>query len=358
MFSALAHLLKPWWHAAAGMVLVIATTGAPAQIFPGREWETSADVLAAGWSADKLEAASAFTRSSLRSQSWMLVHRGVVIHHYGDVGVVSNIASSRKSVLSILIGMEVDKGGFALDRTLAELGIDDRDKLTDVEKTATVRQLLQARSGIYHPSAYEAADMKRGRPARGTFKPGENFNYNNWDFNALGTIYRQTTGRTVFESLRDQLARPLQMQDYELATGGYDVTEPMSVHPAYLMRMSTRDMARIGLLMSRGGTWNGQQLVSRRWVDESTTAYSTIRPGSGYGYMWWVGISDIYAAKLKFPGRVFLAVGNLGQYLVVDPVRDIVFVHKFNFEGMQSGEVTLPQFVDLLSRVLDARIEP
>jgi CubicO group peptidase (beta-lactamase class C family) len=341
----------------AATLLSVCSLASAAQDFPGDKWKEAGDLRAAGWSADKLDDAVAYARRALKSDAWMLVHRGVVIRTYGDVARVSNIASARKSVMSILVGMQADRGRMSLDKTLEELGIDDKEGLSAIEKSATVRQLLQGRSGIYHPAAYEAAAMKIGRPARGTFKPGENFNYNNWDFNAAGTIYRQVTGRTVFEGLRDDLAGPLQLQDYAFDTAGRDRTEPMSVHPAYVMRLSTRDMARIGLLMARGGNWRGKQLVSREWVEESTTSYSAIRPGSGYGYMWWTGFSEPYAGRFRFPGKVFMAAGNLGQFIVVDPVRDIVFVHKVDFENDPVREVTNAEFAELLSRVLAARID-
>lgn len=339
-------------------MLLASCAAACAQAFPGAQWAQAGDLAAAGWSAAKLDEAADYTRTHLKTTAWMLVHRGVVVREYGDVARVSNIASARKSIMSILIGMQVDAGRFPLDRTLAQLGIDDKQGLTEVEKTATVQHLLQGRSGIYHPAAYESAEMKVGRPARGTFKPGENFNYNNWDFNALGTIFTQLTGRTYFDALRDDLARPLQMQDYDPARAGYFQKEDMSVHPAYVTRLSTRDMARVGLLMARGGQWNGRQLVSRAWVDESTRAWSTLRPGSGYGYMWWVGFSEGYARRLRFPGPVFMAIGNLGQFIVVDPVRDIVFAHKLDFESLTGAQVTGPQLVDLLERVLAARLAP
>jgi CubicO group peptidase (beta-lactamase class C family) len=343
---------------AAALVLLVGCAAAAAQVFPGAQWSRAADLAAAGWSAQKLDEAADYTRTQLKTTAWMLVHRGVVIREYGDAARVSNVASVRKSIMSILVGMQVDQQRSALDRTLAELGIDDKQGLTAVEKTATVRHLLQGRSGIYHPSAYESAEMKIGRPARGTFKPGENFNYNNWDFNALGTVYTQLAGRTYFDALRDELARPLQMQDFDAARAGHFQKEDMSVHPAYVTRLSARDMARIGLLMARWGGWNGRQLVSRAWVEESTRAWSQIRPGSGYGYLWWVGFSDSYAKRLRFPGLVYMAIGNLGQFIVVDPVRDIVFVHKVDFESSPGADVTSAQFVALLERVLAARIDP
>ena len=77
-----------------------------------------------------------------------------------------------------------------MSSTLAELGIDDNEpSLTDVEKRATVRDLLTARSGVYHPALYETPGMAAMRPLRGSHLPGTHWYYNNWDFNALGTIY-------------------------------------------------------------------------------------------------------------------------------------------------------------------------
>jgi len=55
------------------------------------------------------------------------------------------------------------------------------------------------------------------------------------------------------------------------------------------MKLSARDLARVGLLMARNGQWHDRPLVSATWVAESTTAYSTEPEGwQGYGYLWWV----------------------------------------------------------------------
>ena len=342
------------WARLALSLLLAASCPAQAQVFPGAIWQKAASPEAAGWSGEKLRAAEEFARTSLKTDAWMLVHKGVVVHEWGPTSKPSDVGSVRKGVLDILAGIHVDRGTFPMDKTLAQLGIDDKEPLTEAEKQATVRHLMQARSGVYHPSGNETAAMKAARPARGSRKPGEFFYYNNWDFNTLGTIFRQTTGKTVFESLRDDLAGPLQMQDFNFDRDVRFTLEGSSVHPAYVMRLSVRDMARVGLLMSRGGQWNSRQLVSRSWVDESTQMHSSTGPGSGYGYLWWVGLSERYASRVKFPGKVFLAAGNLGQFILVDPVRDIVIAHKVDFELDPSRDVTSAQFVELLARVLEA----
>lgn len=342
------------WARIALVFLLAASSAAHAQVYPGPTWQKAPTPEAVGWSGEKLKAAEDFARANLKTDAWMLVHKGVIVHESGPVSKPSDVGSVRKSVLDVLAGIHADRGTFPMDKTLAQLGIDDKEPLTEAEKQATVRHLMQARSGVYHPSANETAAMKAARPARGSRKPGEFFYYNNWDFNALGTIFRQTTGKTVFESLRDDLAGPLQMQDFNFDRDVRFNREESSLHPTYVMRLSVRDMARVGLLMSRGGQWNGRQLVSRAWVDESTQMHSSTGPGSGYGYLWWVGLSERYASRVKFPGKVFLAAGNLGQFILVDPVRDIVVAHKVDFELDPSRDVTSAQFVELLARVLEA----
>ncbi|MES3003250.1 MAG: serine hydrolase [Pseudomonadota bacterium] len=335
-------------------VFWMASCAVHAQVYPAAAWQKTPTPEAAGWSGAKLKAAEDYARANLKTDAWMLVHKGVVVYESGPTSKPSDIASVRKSVLDILAGIYADRGAFPMDKTLAQLGIDDKEPLSEAEKQATVRHLMQARSGVYHPAGNETTAMKAARPARGSRKPGEFFYYNNWDFNALGTIFQQSTGKTVFESLRDDLAGPLQMQDFNFDRDVRFAREDASAHPAYVMRLSVRDMARVGLLMSRGGQWNGRPLVSRAWVDESTQLHSTTGPGSGYGYLWWVGLSERYASRLKFPGKVFLAAGNLGQFILVDPVRDIVVAHKVDFEMDPSRDVTSPQFLELLVRILDA----
>ena len=79
--------------------------------------------------------------------------------------------------------------------------------------------LLQSRSGIYHPAAYETVKMKKKRPERGSHKPGEIFWYNNWDFNALCTIFEQQTRTKVFVEFQKTIR--CSAQDGRLPIVGY-----------------------------------------------------------------------------------------------------------------------------------------
>jgi CubicO group peptidase (beta-lactamase class C family) len=139
-----------------------------------------------------------------------------------------------------------------------------------LEKTATVQMLLQARSGVYHPAAYESAGMKANRPERHSHAPGTFWYYNNWDFNVLGSIFEQETGTQIHPEFKRRIGDVIGMEDFQVSDCDY-VHEPLSLHPAYPFRMTARDMARFGLLFLQNGSWEGDQIISEEWVQESTT---------------------------------------------------------------------------------------
>ncbi len=103
---------------------------------------------------------------------------------------------------------------FNLDDTLEELEIDDDPPLTQREKQATLRMLLQSRSGVYHSYVGGTPDMRERMPAREAHPPGAFWYYNNWDFNVLGGVYERKLGRKIGEAFRAEIATPIQMQDF------------------------------------------------------------------------------------------------------------------------------------------------
>ncbi|HVR23039.1 MAG TPA: hypothetical protein VMU26_06925, partial [Candidatus Polarisedimenticolia bacterium] len=92
-------------------------------------------------------------------------------------------------------------------------------------------------------------------------------NYNNWDFNTLGTIFEQQFHTTIGREFRDKIASLTQMQDFQLEDMFYERARAdapeyqKSLHPAYHFRLTARDLAGFGLLMLQHGSWNGTQLI-------------------------------------------------------------------------------------------------
>jgi CubicO group peptidase (beta-lactamase class C family) len=342
------------WHSialAAGLLWGSATPGAAEDRFPGAAWE-HVSPEAAGWSTEKIKQAEEWSRY-IGSNAVMIVHHGVVVAEWGHTDVKSDLASVRKSLLSALYGNAVERGVIDLKQTIGALGIDDNEpSLTGEEKTATVGDLLKARSGVYHAALYETASMAALRPPRFSHKPGTFWYYNNWDFNTLGAIYEHAARSSIFDAFEREIARPIGMQDYVPSHGKY-VTGSASVYPAYPFKMSARDLARFALLYLHKGKWQDQQVVPTHWVQESTQPYSQAGFGPGYGYLWWTGFLDTsIAPSVTLPASTFAAWGAGGQYAYVMPDYDLVVVHRSLISG--DNGPGLREFGRLLWLVLDA----
>jgi CubicO group peptidase (beta-lactamase class C family) len=310
--------------------------GAVVSSAPGRHWQQYATLEDAGFDPVALEKARGATQRS-GAAAVVIAHDGHIAAAWGVTDRPFKTASIRKSVLNLMFGAPGVAKTIRLDATLADLGIDDRQPLSVRERSATVAHLLSARSGVYHPAAREPASMSRSRPGRGSALPGESWFYNNWDFNALGTIYQTFTGQDVFTGFRRTLAEPLGLEDYR-PHDGFPIRElSRSRHAAYEFRLSARDLARIGHLVAENGRWNGQQLVSVDWLSESFRVRSPFPQGGGYGYLWWID-----ASKFRTDGKALpaleavadVAATGLGeQLLLVVPSLKLVIAHLTDRDG-------------------------
>ncbi len=265
-----------------------------------------------------------------------------IIFEKGDTEKLINLHSARKSIMSLLIGIAKEKGLLKLDESLESLGIDEsKTPLTKQEKTATIKDLLMARSGVYLQAEAEVQSAKDNRPKREQYKPGEFFFYNNFDFNVLGAILEQKTGKSIGEFMEEYLAKPLGMQDFSSSNVVYDSPWPipnksLSDYPVYWIFMSARDLARVGSLVAQNGKYNNKQIISTQWLEESFIPYSKMsdynidkKPLDAYGYLWWLDTDK----------NLIWADGYGGQYMLIDPATDLVFVQR-NFTGnslMSSG---------------------
>ena len=188
--------------------------------------------------------------------------------------------------------------------------------------------------------------------------PGTFCCYNNWDFNALGTIFEKLIGRSLFDEFRDRIAGPIGMQDFRYDDGRKDgeyVHGAETIHPAYPFRMSSRDLARFGLLFLRGGRWGDRQIVPRRWVRESTAPISEVGNAGSYGYMWWVARSGVHVPGVILPEGTYSARGAGGHYVLVIPPLDLVLVHRVDTDE-KGREVKKHQLGPLIDLIIAARL--
>jgi dihydroorotase/N-acyl-D-amino-acid deacylase len=348
------------WSASPNALTAAATATQPAATtFPGDTWQRVADPTRAGWSKAGLDSVQA-TISRMNSSAMVVVEHGRIVYSYGDLTAQSYLASVRKSILSMLYGIEIARGHIDTAKTLAQLGIDDLGGLLPREKEATIQDLLGARSGVYHIASY-AGDFLAEAPPRGSQKHGTYQLYSNWDFNALGTIFEQETKRNVFDALQEELARPLEMQDFRRDLQKKEGDSTRSIHPAYPIFLTTRDMARIGLLMLHHGNWKGKQIVPRDWVAKSTgiiTPAAQLNPPRirrdrvGYGYLWWVFDGPWNTGLYE---GAYTGIGAIGQFITVIPKLDLVIAHKTIPRQPNNPSVSQGEYFALLDRIIAAR---
>lgn len=331
--------------------------------YPGDEWR-QANPSARGWDEAQLERARQLFEAG-DSAAVMVVHRGRLIAQWGSAETRYTAQSVRKALLSSLVGQMIDDGRLRLDANLAELGIDDSDPaLTPSERRATVRDLLMSRSGIFHSALYEVGGWTRARRAlaerereagRDLYGPGDYWIYNNWDFNALGTIVERAAGEELGPLFERRIAREIGMQDFVAGDVEYTTRDHpaeqrfnnVSDHRAYVFNISTRDLARYGVLYLGCGRWRGEQVVPRDWVLQSITGRDT-REGrpegetdtgfSEYGYLWQIDRPGLQRYGVNTREPIYMATGYRGHVMFVMPFLDLVIVHQVATEGGVSVE--------------------
>ena len=272
--------------------------------WPGTEWK-HVPPESEGFSAERLEALRSFLKTH-QTDAMMVISRGHVVFEYGDTKLVSKVASVRKSVLSLLYAVEMQKGvKFDLDQTVVQLGLEDKTPFIESEGRATLQQLLMSRSGIYIHSGNEEQD--KASPKRGSSYPGVRWFYNNWDFDAAGLAFEKIAHKDIFDALRDDLAVPLRFQDFDRSRQRKNYIEN-STHFEYATYLSTRDMARLGLLAISHGMWGKTLWAEPGFLDFSVYPSTNFAGRNefkaegwtgrwGYGMLWWAWEAPMYRGK-------------------------------------------------------------
>jgi len=296
--------------------------------WPTREWKT-ARPEDHGLDPTSLEA---FRREIAEDlvYSVLIVKDGCIVFEYykGKLDKDSRyvLYSCTKSITSALLGIAIDQGHIkGVDQRVAEFYPRlDRPDVDERKKRLKIRDLLTMTAGFewsdndHYRAMIEGddwIDYVLARPMAD--EPGKKFNYSTGVSHLLSAIVGKATGEDVLRFAQKNLFDPI---------GIRSVVWPVDPRGIPIggnrLELTARDAARFGFLYLNRGRWDGRQVISEKWVRESTRKHTAGFFGRGcYGYQWWV-----QPRRRPVPFEIFSASGYGGQKIVVVPKLDLVVV--------------------------------
>jgi CubicO group peptidase (beta-lactamase class C family) len=246
------------------------------------------------------------------------------------------IHSVTKSVTSALIGFAVDEGKLSLDEKILshfqDYGIPGN--MSPEKASLTVEDILTMRAGYdWDEETYPYDDgrnyysMLQAQTDYYSYMinaevenmPGETFCYNSGGSIMLARVIENASGMDVISYAEQKLFGPLGINDYTWYKWKCGTEHEVNTASGLVLR--PRDMAKIGYLYLNDGVWEGQQIISKDWIDKSITPYTDFG-GYGYGLHWWVDQIDDGKTECCMP----YVDGFGGQYIMYIKEYDMVVI--------------------------------
>lgn len=297
--------------AAVFLVCGIATVGASngsGLYFPPKNvpWErvAPADV---GWDAEALEEALAWA-GDLNSSGVVILHRGRILAERqwqlddplafgqlqletgdartfgpmtyrqvwfhgttGDGWAIEDVASTQKSVISILAGIAADRGFLDIEDPVSKyLGDGWSAAPPEAEARILVRHLLSMSAGLSETT------LELVSPA------GEKWAYINKAYSLVNEVVQAATGREPDDFMSEWLTGPLGMSETRWIVRGelfgqWNMTGLATTAP---------DLARFGLMVLARGKWNGRRIVGQEYLEQALSQSHPDNPS--FGLLWWL----------------------------------------------------------------------
>jgi CubicO group peptidase (beta-lactamase class C family) len=307
--------------------------------WPSAAWSESSPE-AQGLSSSELARALDFARENdINIHSLTVIRNSVVVldaYFYPFTAEMRHdVASVTKSIVSLLVGIAVSEGVLegtaqpalsALPPVLVQ-NVDRR-----VERIS-IGDLLAMQAGFdcgFRSGEPELRAMRESQDWLGfaiglpmAADPGTRFGYCSPNYHLLSGMIAHAAGLPTIDYARSRLFSRLGIDDV------YWPVDPMGINHGWGdLQLRPLDMARIGLLMLRGGRWDDDQILPAEWIEDSLTPRSAANQNDEYGLGWWLSrdVASLYEAN-----------GRGGQRIIVLPDSDLVVV--MTGGGFEPGDI-------------------
>ena len=255
---------------------------------------------------------------------------GIRLH---DRDSLHDIRSISKSVVSACVGIAIQQGKIkSIDQKVFDFFPEYKKLDTGLISSLTIKHLLTMSSGLVwneevpydNPENSEIRMTRSSNPVEYVlsqpleFQPGVSWKYNGGTTQLLAAIIEKATGKKVDQFAKEYLFQPLGIKQFEWTK--YPGTDQPAA--ASGVRLRSRDLLKFGLLYNNNGSWNGKQIISKDWIEESFQSHVQRPDGGAYGYQFWLWQDTINNKSTSF----IACVGNGDQRVFFDKTHHMVVV--------------------------------
>ena len=245
-----------------------------------------------------------------------------------------DLRSASKTFTGLMAGIAIDHGALKIDTPVyGVLGSGTGGAAEDPRRSRmTLAHLLTHTSGLAcddnddaSPGNEDRMQQQAAQPDWYRFTldlpmahdPGTTYAYCSAGINLAGAVIAKATGTSLLEFFDEFVAGPLELHPWHM-----NLMPSGEAYAGGGLRLRPRDLLKLGQLFLDGGKWNGERVVSQRWVEQSTSRQVEAPDGSTDGYAWHLHTLEQGGRRW----REYEANGNGGQFLVVLPELDLAVV--------------------------------
>ncbi len=333
--------------------------------WPTASWRSCAPEEV-GVNAQRLyEVYNYMTRSSVNTYGIAIIKDGYIIAEEYFDGYNSSSRfksySVAKSFASLILGVAIEQGYLSINdpiyQYLPQLQEDGTDPL---KKQITVKHVLTMTTGLEWDEAYsdgyEQSDLYRMTVSDDfleyvlakdmEYPPGTDWYYSTGTSMIISGLIQYTTGKTALQYGRDEILG-------DIGVGGirWDSDPAGRTIGGWGVWATVREYARFGYLFLKRGEWNGEQLISREWVNASSSdPFSWL---TWYGYQWWLAPALDDSNSYTAPSNAYAAEGIYGQMIIILPSDNIIIVRCGMDPTPERGEWSIARLIQLVRDSLE-----